>query len=110
MTPAKYNINIWRGATKPLEFRFPLNLAGYTAALYYKDLNNVTQTITLTLSQYEASPVKWAATAELTPTQTRALPLGKNLSYEVQLKSSSGKEYIYLQGLLLIQGGVNVDG
>lgn len=110
MTPAKYNINIWRGATKPLEFRFPLNLTGYTAALYYKDLNNTTQTIVLSLSEYQASPVKWAATAELTPTQTRAFPLGKTFNYEVQLKSSSGKEYVYLEGLLIIKGGVNIDG
>lgn len=110
MTPAKYNINIWRGATKPLEFRFPLNLTGYTAALYYKDLNNITQTITLNLTEYQPNPVKWAAKAELTPTQTRAMPLGKSLNYEVQLRSASGKEYVYLQGSLIIQGGISVDG
>ena len=110
MTPAKFNINIRRGATRPLEFRFPLNLSGYTAALYYKDLNNAIQTIPLTLSEYQTSPVKWSAVAELTPAQTRAMPLGKALTYEVQLRSSTGKEYVYLEGFLIPQGGVNLDG
>lgn len=105
MIPAKYDIEIWRGSTKDIEFRLPLNLTGYTANIYYK-VDGVLTAIPMVLSSYSADPV-WAATVTLSRAFTRTL--NKRVSYEFQITSAGGRDDIYLYGDFIVSGGVNAD-
>jgi hypothetical protein len=112
MTPAKYNINIWRGAVKDLEFRFYLNLSGCTAKLFYK-VNHTLLYYPLTITDItdvnSVEGVKWSAAYQLSNLETRALPVGSRIPYELQITTSGNKDYVYIEGELLVSGGNNLD-
>ena len=101
MTPAFYEIKIWRGTTRDLEFRFPLNLTGSTASLVYK-MGGQDVSVAFTLTQYDSAPT-WAATATLSKTATLALPEGRKITYEFKIVSG-GRSVTYLYGNLFIEG------
>ena len=102
MEPAFYEINIWRGATRDLEFRLPLNLNGSTASLVYKFAGQDV-TIPFALAEYTADPLMWSATATLSKTATLALPEGRKITYEFKVMSGS-RSVTYLYGNLFVQG------
>jgi hypothetical protein len=101
MEPAFYEISIWRGSTRDLEFRFPLNLMGATASLVYK-MGGLDIEVPFSLAEYDNSPT-WAATATLTKEETLALPEGRKITYEFKIKSGS-RSVTYLYGNLFVQG------
>ena len=101
MEPAFYEINIWRGATRDLEFRFPLDLTGAIATLVYK-MGGQDIEVSFDLAEYDAAPT-WAATATLTKEETLALPEGRKITYEFKIESGS-RSATYLYGNLFVQG------
>jgi hypothetical protein len=110
MTPAKYNMVIWRGAVKDIEVRIRANLSNCTAFLYYRDLNNITQSISLSLTNStDSAGVMYTLKAQISQQLTRAMPLGRQLPYEIQIRTADNKDYVYVYGNLIIQGGVNLD-
>jgi len=102
MTPAFYEIKIWRGSTRDLEFRFPLDLTGYTANIIYK-MGGHNFTIPLTLQLYSSDPLYWSATATLSKAYTLALPEGRKITYELVL-TIGARDVAYLYGNLFIEG------
>ena len=101
MEPAFYEINIWRGATRDLEFRFPLDLTGATATLIYK-MGGQDIEIPFSLAEYDVTPT-WAATATLTKEETLALPEGRKITYEFKIVLGA-RSTTYLYGNLFVQG------
>ena len=104
MIPAKYDIEIWRGSTKDIEFRLPLDLTGCTANIYYR-VDEVITAIPMVLASYSSDPV-WTATVTLSKAFTRTL--NKRSGYEFQI-TISGRDTIYLYGDFIVMGGINAD-
>lgn len=103
--PKKYNWLIWRGNTRNILVELPLDLTGYTATLSY---GSETDMVTKNMTVAPVDSTTWSLTTTFTPTETKLFIKGKPYPYEIQLKSSSGEEYTYLEGDLVAEGGINI--
>ncbi len=104
-SPQRYNWLIWRGNTRTIRIELPIDLTGYTATLSYGPESNMI-TRAMTLAAVDAP--YWSVSTTFTPNETKAFIKGKSYPYEIQLKSSGGEEYTYLEGELVASGGTNV--
>lgn len=112
MPKKNFTINI--GAPDPIVFRLRANtaLVSLDSTLKFTYVNDA-GTVTLgvgtgiTLSDDEGV-TNARATIQLTVAQSRAIPEGALTSYELQRTTS--REEVMLSGMLVGQGGVNVDG
>lgn len=59
---------------------------------------------TFTITSVSSSQLTWAPT----PAETRAIPLGSKVTYELELRTNT-IELVYLQGGITGQGGLNDD-
>lgn len=102
MIPATYNIKIWKGSTKDLEFRFPFNLTGHAVNIVCR-FSGKEITIPFILSSHSSSPVVWAAKATLNPRWSQDFQQGRKISYELRVISGD-RSITYVQGSILIEG------
>lgn len=113
--PANYTIAVRKGNTLgPLTLRFkagadPVNLTGSTLVFIAKHATATIRKETGVDALFAISnATAGEATLELTPAETRTLPIGDLTRYEIEHRIS-GRQYTLLQGKLLVSEWVNDD-
>jgi hypothetical protein len=112
MAAATYNIDVIRGNTETILFRLkdgsdPFDLTGSTM-VFRAQLGSVVIRDSTDDDMSMPTPADGEVTLTLTVEQTRSIPPGKAVPYELE-RRISGTEKTLLKGSLVPDGGVNDD-